>query len=75
MKIALSQQRLRFTGPGGSLGVHQDDEISRRLAMLIEGQCEELESHYEHLPEKLTREGVNPRIPWLYNFQIDFRFK
>jgi hypothetical protein len=34
-----------------------------------------LQSHYEHLPEKLAREGVNPRIPWLYNFQIDFRFK
>jgi len=34
-----------------------------------------LKNYYEHLPEKLTREGVNPRIPWLYNFQIDFRFK
>jgi len=34
-----------------------------------------LKSHYEHLPEKLAREGVNPQIPWLYNFKIDFRFK
>ena len=34
-----------------------------------------LQSHYEHLPEKLAREGVNPEIPWLYNFKIDFRFK
>jgi hypothetical protein len=34
-----------------------------------------LQSHYEHLPEKLAREGVNPQIPWLYNFKIDFRFK
>jgi hypothetical protein len=34
-----------------------------------------LQSHYEHLPEKLAREGVDPRIPWLYNFKIDFRFK
>ena len=42
MKIALSTHRLRFTGPAGSLCVHQDDEISRRLAMLIEGQCEQL---------------------------------
>jgi len=31
--------------------------------------------HYEHLPEKLAREGVRPEIPWLYNFKIDFRFK
>ena len=34
-----------------------------------------LRQHYEHLPEKLAREGVNPEIPWLYNFKIDFRFK
>jgi hypothetical protein len=34
-----------------------------------------LKHHYEHLPEKLAREGVNPEIPWLYNFKIDFRFK
>jgi len=33
------------------------------------------QSRYEHLPEKLAREGVNPEIPWLYNFKIDFRFK
>jgi len=34
-----------------------------------------LQHHYEHLPEKLAREGINPEIPWLYNFKIDFRFK
>jgi hypothetical protein len=34
-----------------------------------------LQNHYQHLPEKLAREGVNPCIPWLYNFKIDFRFK
>ena len=34
-----------------------------------------LQHHYEHLPEKLAREGVNPEIPWLYNFKLDFRFK
>jgi hypothetical protein len=41
MKILLSKERLRFTGPGGCLPVHQDDEVCRRLAMLLEGQCEE----------------------------------
>ncbi len=34
-----------------------------------------LREHYEHLPQKLAREGVNPAIPWLYNFKLDFRFK
>lgn len=31
----------RFTGPGGSLLVPDEDEVCRRLAMLIEGECEE----------------------------------
>src|SRR6266404_3156502 len=42
MNIALSKKQLRFSGPGGSLLVPNDDEICRRLAMLIEGQCEGL---------------------------------
>jgi len=35
-------------------------------------QCRE---QFEHLPERLRREGVDPRIPWLYDFELDFRFK
>src|SRR5712691_10796383 len=42
MKISLTKKQLRFTGPGGSLLISNDDEICRRLAMLIEGQCEDL---------------------------------
>jgi hypothetical protein len=34
-----------------------------------------MKKHYEHMPEKLSSEGVNPMIPWLYNFTLDFRFK
>jgi hypothetical protein len=34
-----------------------------------------LRHHYEQLPDKLQAEGVNPRIPWLFNFKLDFRFK
>ena len=41
MKISLTKHHLRFTGPGGSLPVIEDDEVCRRLAMLIEGECEE----------------------------------
>jgi len=29
----------------------------------------------EHLPEKLTAEGIDPRVPWLFNYRLDFRFK
>lgn len=34
-----------------------------------------LKQHYQNLPEKLISEGIDPRIPWLYNFKLDFRFK
>jgi hypothetical protein len=36
---------------------------------------EEIRPHYEHLPEKLSDEGVEPTVPWLYNYQLDFRFR
>ena len=42
MKISLSKSQLRFTGPAGSLRIPKDDEVSRRLAMLIDGECEGL---------------------------------
>jgi hypothetical protein len=34
-----------------------------------------LKKHYENLPHILERENVDPRIPWLYNFKLDFRFR
>jgi hypothetical protein len=30
---------------------------------------------YQDLPSRLAAENVNPRIPWLYDFKLDFRFK
>jgi len=34
-----------------------------------------LRRHYENLPKILESEGVNPKIPWLFDFKLDFRFK
>jgi hypothetical protein len=34
-----------------------------------------LQPQYEGLPAKLEAQNINPRIPWLYNFKLDFRFK
>ena len=31
--------------------------------------------HYRGLPEKLQAQGIDPRVPWRYNFKLDFRFK
>jgi hypothetical protein len=37
--------------------------------------AESIKSHYENLPERLTAEGIQPTIPWLYNYKLNFRFK
>ncbi len=34
-----------------------------------------LENQYENLSQKLMEENINPKIPWLYDFKLDFRFK
>jgi hypothetical protein len=34
-----------------------------------------LHENYSDLPARLMSEGINPNIPWLYNFKLDFRFK
>jgi len=34
-----------------------------------------LQQHYQHLPQKLEQEHIDPRIPWLYHYKLDFRFK
>jgi hypothetical protein len=36
---------------------------------------ERLRQHYENLPAKLQQEGILPTLPWLYGFQLDFRFR
>jgi len=30
---------------------------------------------YINLPVKLITEGINPKIPWLYDYKLDFKFK
>ena len=34
-----------------------------------------LKQHFENLPQKLENENINPRVPWLFNYAVDFRFK
>jgi DDE family transposase len=34
-----------------------------------------LQQTYTGLPAKLSAEGIDPRIPWLYDFKLDFRFR
>jgi len=37
--------------------------------------ADRLRDLYEDLPAKLEDEHLDPRIPWLYNFKLDFRFR
>ena len=37
--------------------------------------ADKLREHYEDLPAKLRAEKVDPRVPWLYGFELDFRFR
>jgi hypothetical protein len=61
-----------FAGLEGDIRVEQQTIVA---TLYNPPNASLLQHHYEHLPEKLARQGVNPEIPWLYNFKIDFRFK
>lgn len=61
-----------FYGIDGDLRVKNDTII---VTMYNIPEHLGIRKYYEHLPEKLEKEGINPRVPWLYNFKIDFRFK
>lgn len=34
-----------------------------------------LKKNFENLPKILEHENVDPRIPWLFDYKLDFRFK
>ncbi len=34
-----------------------------------------LQAYYLNLPEKLAEDNIDPRVPWLYNYKLDFRFR
>ncbi len=38
-------------------------------------QTDNLRAHYEDLPAKLRAEKIDPRVPWLFGFELDFRFR
>jgi hypothetical protein len=36
---------------------------------------ERLKAYYMDLPQKLSEENIDPRVPWLYNYKLDFCFR
>lgn len=61
-----------FHGLEGDVRVHDDKII---VTYYNAPNVELLRKHYSRLPYKLTSEGVDPRVPWLFNYKLDFRFK
>jgi hypothetical protein len=61
-----------FQGLDGDIRVSDDTII---VTYYDAPNVEQLRDHYENLPEKLLVQNVNPRIPWLYDFKLDFRFR
>ncbi len=34
-----------------------------------------LQHHFSNLPQKLLQQGINPKVPWLFDFKLDFDFR
>lgn len=61
-----------FHGLEGDVRVNKDTIIVTYYNAL---NVKLLRKYYTGLPDKLEKEGVDPRVPWLYNYKLDFRFK
>jgi hypothetical protein len=62
-----------FAGLEGDVRVVDGDTI---LVTYYNAPTADSLSHaYEDLPAKLRAEGVDPRVPWLYGFKLDFCFR
>ncbi len=61
-----------FKGLDGDIRVRDDTIV---VTFYNAPNVQILRQHYEHLPQKLAAENIDPRIPWLYDFKLDFRFK
>jgi hypothetical protein len=61
-----------FRGLEGDVRVHRDTVW---VTYYNAPKADQWKAHFENLPQRLEQEGVNPRVPWLYNFKLDFRFK
>jgi hypothetical protein len=61
-----------FGGLDGDIRVLEDTIV---VTYYNAPNVEVLRSCYEELPAKLEADHIDPHIPWLYNFKLDFRFK
>ena len=61
-----------LAGLEGDIRVHDDTIV---VTYYNAPNADHLRQHYEGLPDRLESEHVDPHIPWLYGFKLDFRFR
>jgi hypothetical protein len=61
-----------FTGLEGDVRV---DGNTISVTYYNAPDADKLRAQYENLPAKLRAEKIDPRVPWLYDFELDFRFR
>jgi hypothetical protein len=61
-----------FQGLDGDVRVSRDTII---VTYYNAPNADLLRTHYQGLPDKLTRDRIDPAVPWLYGFKLDFRFR
>ena len=69
---AVHLARSIFSGLEGDVRVEQDTIV---VTYYNAPNAVLLQQHYQDLPHKLEAQHLDPRVPWLYNFKLDFRFK
>ena len=65
--------RAIFTGLEGDVRVVDGQKV--QVTYYNAPEAARWKKLYENLPARLKKAGVDPRVPWLYDFQLDFRFR
>lgn len=88
-QAALDQLRKRLAPPAANWdsehiataylsGLEGDVRVDENTILVTyynASDADRLRVHYENLPAKLKAEKIDPRVPWLYGFELDFRFR
>ena len=61
-----------FRGIDGDIRVTDNKII---VTLYNAPNAELLRKHYENLPQILEHENIDPRVPWLFDYKLDFRFR
>lgn len=61
-----------LSGLEGDLRVQKDTIL---VTYYNAPNVERLRKHYEGLPKRMENEHIDPHIPWLYGYKLDFRFR